>query len=119
MGTDSGDHFRAESRDKNNEVQGVYGWIDPSGSTHTIAYNSGIHGYRTVPVSSSGITLPPFPKSLYVTSAEKRSKPAIIGGPTIQIRPKLPFVGPIEGWKFLYVYLVISRYYTKIMVIEN
>lgn len=96
MGTDSGDHFRAESRDKNNEVQGVYGWIDPSGSTHTIAYNSGIHGYRTVPVSSSGITLPPFPKSLYATSAEKRSKPAIFGGPTIQIRPKLPFVGPIE-----------------------
>ena len=36
MGTDSGDHFRAESRDKSNEVQGVYGWIDPSGSTHTI-----------------------------------------------------------------------------------
>ena len=62
--------------------------------------------------------MPPFPKSLYVTSADKRSKPAIIGGPKIQIRPKLPFVGPIEGWKFLYVYLVISRC-TKIMVIEN
>ena len=61
-----------------------------------IAYNSGIHGYRTVPVSSAGITLPPFPHSLYGTPAEKRSKPAIIGGP-IQIRPKLPFVGPFEG----------------------
>ena len=65
MGTDSGDHFRAESRDKDNEVKGVYSWIDPSGDAHTVAYNSGKNGHRTVPLSSSGIVLPPFPYSLY------------------------------------------------------
>ena len=87
MGTDSGDHFRAESRNKDNEVKGVYSWIDPSGDPHTVAYNSGKNGHRTVPLSSSGIVLPPFPYSLYGNVNQARAKNNV---PDLRLESKNP-----------------------------
>jgi len=65
MGTQSENQFRAEARDANNEVKGVYSWLDALGNEHTVAYNSGINGYQTMPLEKSGIALPPYPYGLY------------------------------------------------------
>lgn len=84
MGTDSGDSFRAEKRSAQNEVKGVYSWLDPAGQAHTIAYNSGKNGYRTMPLAQSGIILPPFPYSLSNPKAQSRTDEdiVVIGGPS-------------------------------------
>jgi len=65
MGTQSENQFRAEARDANNEVKGVYSWLDALGNEHTVAYNSGVNGYQTMPLEKSGIALPPYPYGLY------------------------------------------------------
>ncbi len=65
MGTDSGDHYRAEVTNPDNEVKGVYSWLDPAGVPHVVAFNSGKSGYRTMPIAKAGLNLPPFPHSLY------------------------------------------------------
>ena len=65
MGTDSGSSYRAEARSSDNEVKGVYSWLDSLGHAHTTAFNSGKNGYQTMPLAKSGIILPPFPYSLY------------------------------------------------------
>jgi len=65
MGTQSENQFRAETRDANNEVKGVYSWLDALGNEHTVAFNSGKDGYHTMPIEKSGIELPPFPYGLY------------------------------------------------------
>merc|ERR1711935_717392 len=65
MGTQSENQYRAELRDANNEVKGVYSWLDALGKEHTVAFNSGKNGYRTMPLEKSGIDLPPFPYGLY------------------------------------------------------
>merc|ERR1712079_95003 len=65
MGTQSENQFRAEFRDANNEVKGVYSWLDASGKDHTVAFNSGKNGHQIMPLEKSGIELPPFPYGLY------------------------------------------------------
>jgi hypothetical protein len=65
MGTKSDDQYKAEARTANNEVRGVYSWLDPRGNPHMVSYNSGINGYQTMPLARSGIPLPQFPYSLY------------------------------------------------------
>merc|ERR1711953_888126 len=65
MGTQSENQFRAEIRDSNNEVKGVYSWLDASGNEHTVVFNSGKDGYKIMPLEESGIELPPFPYGLY------------------------------------------------------
>merc|ERR1711976_10855 len=64
MGTQSENQFRAEIRDANNEVKGVYSWLDASGNEHTVVFNSGKDGYKIMPLEESGIELPPFPYGL-------------------------------------------------------
>ena len=66
MGTKSADSFRAEeTKTGQNEVKGVYSWLDPNGSPHLVAFNSGQQGYRTLPLQKAGLALPPFPYGLY------------------------------------------------------
>lgn len=65
MGTDSGHQFKAELRMANNEVKGVYSYLQPNGSPYTVAYTAGVNGYRTMPLAQLGLALPPFPYSLY------------------------------------------------------
>ena len=65
MGTQSENQFRAEARDADNEVKGVYSWLDALGNEHTVAYNSGKNGHVTMPLAKSGLILPPFPYGLY------------------------------------------------------
>ena len=106
FGTDSGDHFKVEERSKNNEVKGVYSWLDPSGNAHTVAYNSGIGGYRTLPLASASIDLPKFPYSLYNDNVQSRTngEPQLYtpGGRrgAVQSRPApLPAKPPHKGKK--------------------
>ena len=91
VGTDSGDHFTAEARDKDNEVKGVYSWIDPRGESHTVTYTSGKHGYKTLPLKKSGLDLPPFPYSLYGTPPKEQIQPRVLDeGPKLYRSPKGP-----------------------------
>merc|ERR1712156_815 len=71
MGTQSENQFRAEIRDSNNEVKGVYSWLDASGNEHTVVFNSGKDGYKIMPLEESGIELPPFPYGLYGDKPEE------------------------------------------------
>merc|ERR1712223_546055 len=71
MGTQSENQFRAEIRDVNNEVKGVYSWLDASGNEHTVVFNSGKDGYKIMPLEESGIELPPFPYGLYGDKPEE------------------------------------------------
>ena len=71
MGTQSENQFRAEIRDANNEVKGVYSWLDASGNEHTVVFNSGKDGYKIMPLEESGIELPPFPYGLYGDKPEE------------------------------------------------
>ena len=66
MGTESEKQYRAEIRSKDNEVKGVYSWVDALGNAHTVAYNADSkNGYRTLPIDRAGLQLPNYPYGLY------------------------------------------------------
>jgi hypothetical protein len=38
---DPGDSYRAEFRSTSGQIRGIYSWINPDGSPHTLTYNLG------------------------------------------------------------------------------
>lgn len=78
FGSDSGDSYRVESRSKDGEVRGVYGYISPDGSSNTIAYSAGKRGYKIEQLENAMPNgLAPFPKNLK-GEVDKESRPSIV-----------------------------------------
>ncbi|QQP51970.1 Uncharacterized protein FKW44_013470, partial [Caligus rogercresseyi] len=69
--------FRAESRQPDGSVKGVYGWIAPDGKPVQVAFKSDAqNGYQTFSdVEDLEVNLPPLPSKLY-ESQENESLPS-------------------------------------------
>eukprot|EP00095_Tigriopus_kingsejongensis_P010749 snap_masked-scaffold277_size226016-processed-gene-0.12 protein:Tk10749 transcript:snap_masked-scaffold277_size226016-processed-gene-0.12-mRNA-1 annotation:"conserved hypothetical protein" len=65
FGVNTDKSYRSEMRLANGDVKGVYSWLKPDGSPHTLAYASDANGYRALPLNQMGLQLPTFPFSLY------------------------------------------------------